>query len=346
MFSGHRIAVCIPAYNVAEWIQPTLQGIPSWVDLIVVVDDASTDRTAESVREVQDSRIKLITHDKNRGVGGAMKTGFRAALEQRVDVVVKIDGDHQMDPKYLPALLDPIVSGSCEMTKGNRFGFSEGIRTMPLVRWLGNQGLTFLNKFASGYWHVFDPQNGFIAIHAKVLRRANLEALADDYFFENSLLIEINPMEARVSDIFMPARYQDEPSSMNLWKILFSFPHRLVYGFFRRVWLRYFYRDFSAVAVLLLGGTALFGGGVVFSASVWYYSHFSGNEAMTGTIALGLAMIILGFPMLLQSLLLDIHQTPVGDRKHYDFTDEEIEQLAEKNQAYSAEKSSRPRLDA
>lgn len=310
MIRGKRIAVVLPAYRVERQIAGVVSEIPPEVDLVFVVDDASPDGTAAAVGALKDPRVCLLRHERNEGVGGAMITGFRAALEADADVVVKCDGDGQMDPARIPALVAPLVRGQAEYAKGCRFHHFDELRSMPWVRFAGNIGLTFLTKLASGYWHVLDPQNGFVAIQAGVLRRVSLEKLARGYFFENDMLIRLNSIGARVVDVPMPARYGEESSSLWPGRALVLFPPRLLAGFLRRVFWRYLFYDVSPVAVFLLAGFLLAAFGGIFGAYQWRQNARLGQATPTGTVILAAVPFILGVQLLLQAIVLDIQNSP------------------------------------
>ena len=206
------IAVVVPAYRVAAHIADVIARIPPEVRHIIVVDDASPDDLPDVLAKVSDVRLVVLRHETNRGVGGAMKTGFRHALTLDADIVVKVDGDGQMDPALIPQFLDPIMCGEADFTKGNRFDDLSVIRHMPFARRLGNLALSFLVKLASGYWSLFDPCNGYLAIRAAVLSRISIDRLEDRYFFEISLLCEAYFAKAVLRDIPMRPVYRGETS--------------------------------------------------------------------------------------------------------------------------------------
>jgi dolichol-phosphate mannosyltransferase len=310
--AGPSIVVVIPAYRAERTIGAVLRAIPAVVRHVVVVEDGSTDDTAGAARAVADPRITVVRHRRNEGVGGAMLTGYGVALRLGADVVVKLDADGQMDPGELPHLVAPIARGEVDYAKGNRFLFAFPPVRMPLVRMVGNLGLTFLTKLASGYWNIFDPTNGYTAIHASVLRRLDPDAIARGYFFETSLLIELRRLGAVVRDVALPARYADEPSSMSIPRVLVSFPPRLLVGLVRRLGRQYLLYDFTPGSVLgLLGGPLLLFG-VLWSAIQWYLHASEGRLASTGTVLVGVLPIILGTQLLLQALSLDIGSVPAA----------------------------------
>lgn len=309
MYRERKVAVVIPAYNVAPYLERVIKGIPEFVDEIIVVEDAATDDTTETLNRIEDPRLTVVHHTMNHGVGGAMVTGYRHALERGAAVVVKMDGDGQMDPWYLPALLDPILMHGYAYVKGNRFLDGDQLGRMPKSRLVGNFVLTFLTKLASGYWNIFDPQNGFVAIDANVLRRLPLERLARRYFFENDMLIHLNILQARVKDVAIPARYGDERSSMRLGHVCATFPLYLLRRFWYRIYQKYILRDFSPIAVFWITGTLLLSWGTGFGAFTWIRSSWTGHVASTGTVMLSALPLILGFQLALQAIAIEIQES-------------------------------------
>ena len=310
MYRSHRITIVVPAYNEAPHIAEVITTMPGFVDHIIVVDDCSADGTAETALASNDSRLIVLHTPYNQGVGGAMILGYRRAIELDSALVVKMDGDGQMPPEHLPALLDPLIDQGYDYAKGNRFLASESLASMPRHRLLGNVALTFMTKLASGYWHVFDPQNGYTAIKADALRTINLGSIHKGFFFENDVLLHLNFFRKRVKDVAIPARYGEERSSLNPLKVGMTFPFLLLMRFFYRVYQKYILRDFSPIALFLLSGMVLFGWGAVFGAYLWIKSLGSSHLTPTGTIMLSLLPLIVGFQLLLQAIVLDIQETP------------------------------------
>ena len=218
------LAVVIPAYNVENYIRLVISQLPSFVDFIIVVDDCSSDATAQEVKNINNERIHLIRHEQNQGVGGAMLSGYQLAFALGAEIMVKVDGDNQMDPAYLPALIEPLIEMKADYTKGNRFLHAKELQRMPLIRRIGNWGLSFLTKLSSGYWNIFDPTNGYTAIHREAYGLLDTASIATDYFFETSMLIQLNKIRAVVMDIPIPARYADQPSYLSLTATFFQFP--------------------------------------------------------------------------------------------------------------------------
>jgi len=310
MYKNHKITAVVPAHNEAAHIGQVISGMPELVDRIIVVDDCSQDGTSQVAATSGDARVDLVTLSVNQGVGGAMAAGYRRALQLQSDIIVKIDGDGQMPPEYLPELLDAIIDQGFDYAKGNRFLLGNTISAMPTHRILGNVVLTFMTKMASGYWHIFDPQNGYTAITAKALRTVNLETLHRGFFFENDMLVQLNFGGHRVKDVAMPARYGTEQSDMNILEIGLTFPLLLLRKFFHRIIQKYVLRDFSPIALFLFVGLALFLWGGGFGIYLWVKTIVTHLATPTGTIMLALLPLILGFQLLLQAIVLDIQETP------------------------------------
>jgi len=307
MSIDHRtIAAVVPAYQTAETIQAVVGQMPACVDWIIVVDDASSDGSGAALEQLNDPRLVYLRHEHNQGVGGAMITGFRRALELDADLVAKVDGDGQMDCRFLETFARAAIVHNCDYVKANRFGHLRDLGAMPKARLYGNIGLTFLTKFASGYWNVFDPQNGYVMISRRALRRLDLDRLDRGYFFENSMLINLNIIKARIAEIYLPARYGDETSSMRLHRILVTFPLKLMRGFLYRVYQKYVFRSVSPVAILLFCGLLLMAWGVLWGARAWYLSIASGVAATTGTVVLALLPLLVGWSSVLQAVVFDV----------------------------------------
>jgi dolichol-phosphate mannosyltransferase len=307
---GPSIGVVIPAYRVARQIEAVVRGIPPFVTSIIVVDDKSPDDSAERVLALADPRVTLLRHAANGGVGAAMRTGFLEAIRQRLDIVVKMDGDGQMDPAHLPALLGPLLASQADMTKGNRYVSLDSMLRMPKLRILGNTGMSFLVKLASGYWRDFDPTNGYFAIRRHVLELMNLERLADDYFFESSLLVELGIRRAVIRSVPMPSIYGDEESSLSILRCAWSFPPRLFLALARRVLLHYYVRDFSPVSIFLLAGVPALLWGLAFGAWAWSEHSARGEPATAGIVMLAALPLFLGFELILQAIVLDVGNVP------------------------------------
>jgi glycosyltransferase involved in cell wall biosynthesis len=311
-FDQTCIAAVIPCYRVEREIQSVLATVPSYVKHIIVVDDASPDSTVDLVNASakNDPRIVLIRHSSNRGVGGAMVTGYRKALELKAQIVLKIDGDGQMDMNHVPSLLMPLIDGQADYTKGNRFRDFKSLQKMPLLRRIGNMGLAFLAKAATGYWNLFDPTNGFSAIRSEALEQLPLDKLDRTYYFETSMLANLYLLGAVIKDVPMPARYQGEESNLLIHRILFEFPPKLMLTFIRRLILKNFIYDFSMGSIYLLISIPLLIFSLVFGISKWIHYATLNIPAPTGTVMLPTLSMILGIQLLLSAIEIDLRSVP------------------------------------
>lgn len=311
-FTAYAIATVIPAYRVEQNIESVLQDLPAYIKHIIVVDDASPDSTSDLVTAAakKDSRITLIHHTENLGVGGAMISGFRKALELGAQIVVKIDGDGQMDPAHIPALITPLILGKADYVKGNRFRDFQSLLQMPFVRRIGNLGLSFLTKAATGYWSIFDPTNGFFAIRAEILTQLPLEKIDHRYYFETSMLANLYLIGALVMDVPIPARYRNETSNLSIQRSLFEFPFKLFVTFLRRILLRYYIYDFSMMSLYLMIGIPLLLFGGIFGSIKWIEYASQNIPAPTGTVMLPTLSVILGIQILLSAIEIDMNSTP------------------------------------
>jgi len=309
VYKGARITAVVPAYNESKMIGEVIRTMPEFVDHIVIVDDCSPDDTSAVVTAIADPRVRLIRHEINQGVGGSIITGHHAAVELGSDVNVIMAGDAQMDPDYLPSLLDKVTDEGYGFAKANRFFSPESFEGMPKYRVFGNIVLSFMTKLASGYWHLFDPQNGYTAIRTSELNRLPLENVARRYSFENDLLVHLNILQVSAVDVPIPAVYGEEVSSIKLRKVIPELLHLLVTGFWRRIWYRYVLWSFSPIALLLVLGLFLFVLGV--GISVWVcFQVASSVVATAATVMLAALPLMLGTQMLLSALQLDIQASP------------------------------------
>jgi glycosyltransferase involved in cell wall biosynthesis len=306
-----KIAVVIPAYRVTAHILEVVGEIGKEVSQIFVVDDACPEGSGSLVAEkCTDNRVSVLTHLENQGVGGAVVTGYRAALEAGADIVVKIDGDGQMNPAMITDLIRPIVDGNADYTKGNRFDSLVGLREMPGVRVLGNGGLSLMSKISSGYWNITDPTNGFTAIHRDVLKALPLDMVSKRFFFESDMLFRLSLLRAVVWDIPMEARYGNEKSNLSALKAIFEFPGKHFVRFHKRLFYNYYLRDMSAASLELPLGAALGWFGFIFGSSRFAESIATGVPATAGTVMLSAVPLILGFQLVLAFLSYDIASVP------------------------------------
>lgn len=310
MYKKRKISALVPAYNESRHISKVVEGMPDFVDNIIVVDDCSSDITYEKVKQLSDNRVVLIRHEENTGLGGAIKTAVARANELGTDVGVVMAGDNQMDPKYLPSLLDPICDEGYDFTKQNRFYSTDGFMNMPKHRIFGSIVLAFMTRIASGYWHIVDPQNGFVAYGPRVLREVNFAKITKGYALENDILINMNVLGLRIKEVPGKIIYADEKSTMKIWKIIPYFSVFLFMGFFRRIFKKYVLRGFHPIALLFFSGSIFFWWGIIFGLLKWHQTITTQTPATTGTVMLASLPFLMGFEMLLWALILDIQEEP------------------------------------
>ena len=306
------LCVVIPCYNVSAHIEKVIRELPADISWIIAVNDCSTDETGRILTHLQEEFKKLIylKHEVNQGVGGAMLTGYKKAIELNAEITIKIDGDGQMDSSCIVELLRPIREEKADFTKGNRFRDLNALRSMPIARRFGNLGLSFLIKAASGYWNIYDPTNGFTAIRNETLQNINFHKIHRRYFFESSMLIELYHANAVVQDVPMKARYANEVSGLSATRSFFEFPPKLFMAFIKRLLLKYFLFEFNIASVYLFFGLPLFIVGVVYGL-VNYIKYASSHvPAPTGTVVIPTLLIILGFQLLLSAANYDIGNYP------------------------------------
>jgi dolichol-phosphate mannosyltransferase len=311
VYRGQRVCVVIPCYNVAPHIAGVLSAMPDYVDQVIAVDDGSRDDTLTALDAAGEKRLEVVRHDRNRGVGAAMRSGLARGAQGGANLLVKVDGDGQMDLAELAKLLDALVDDPrAGYAKGNRLFDQKALSKMPRLRFIGNFALTFLTKLASGYWYVVDPQNGYLAIRREIWEHLDPARISDGYFFENDMLVCLNILDVPVKDVPIPARYGDERSYLRVRRVLFPFAFLLIRRTFYRVWAKYMLRDFSPIALFLLTGLPLFIWGVIFGAYQWWSHAQQGVVTPTGTVIVAVVPLILGFQLLLQALVLDIQNSP------------------------------------
>lgn len=305
------IAVVIPSYKAKNRILGVIGDIGDQVEKIYVVDDACPEATGKHVEQTcADDRVVVLYNDKNLGVGGAVITGYRQAIKDGMEIIVKLDSDGQMDPKLIDIFVAPILDGTADYTKGNRFYNVESLIGMPKLRLFGNGILSFLTKLSSGYWNVMDPTNGYTAIHTNVLKILPLEKIEHRYFFESDMLFRLNTVRAMVMDIPMNARYDDEGSHLVPHRVATEFLLKHLQRIGKRVFYNYFLRDLNAGTLQLVMGLilTLFGSG--FGLAHWWKSVSTGYAATSGTVMLAAIPVLLGINLLISALSYDIANVP------------------------------------
>jgi glycosyltransferase involved in cell wall biosynthesis len=309
--SAPRIAVVIPCYRVRDHIMQVVTAIGDEVDRIYVIDDSCPEKTGDFVEaNASDDRVCVLRNQSRSGVGGATLAGYRRALEDGCDVIVKLDGDGQMDPGTIPRLIDPVLSGTADYAKGNRFFRLEDLREMPWVRLVGNGILSFLTKLSTGYWDLFDPTNGFTAIHATVARALPLDKISRGYFFESDMLFRLATIRAVVTDVPMPAQYAGGASNLRIARVIGPFLAKHSINTFKRMFYGYFLRSFNIASVELLVGFALVGFGTTVGVREWLRSAREQIDSSSGTVMLAALPVILGFQMLIAFQNYDMQSQP------------------------------------
>jgi|tagenome__1003787_1003787.scaffolds.fasta_scaffold20980752_3 dolichol-phosphate mannosyltransferase len=306
-----RVAVIIPCFKVTAHVAAVIERIAPEIDAIYCVDDACPDGSGNFIEKtVSDRRVKVLYHDENQGVGGAMLTGYRQALADGHDVLVKIDGDGQMDPALIPQFVYPIETGAADYTKGNRFFDLENVQGMPLVRLIGNGGLSFLTKLSSGYWNIFDPTNGYTAIHRSLGERIVQRKIDKRYFFETDMLLNLYLLRAVVQDVPMAAIYGTERSNLQVRSIALPFLVKNIRNTFRRFVVHYLIRDFSLATLEAIVGTLLLAFGLIAGGTFWIRSYVDGHLATAGQVMIAALPILSGTQLLLSALNFDMRNVP------------------------------------
>jgi dolichol-phosphate mannosyltransferase len=306
-----RVAVVIPAFRVSRHILGVLQAIGPEVQRIYVVDDGCPEGSGDLVRaQCGDARVTVLRHDANEGVGAAVITGYRAALADGAEIIVKVDGDGQMDPALVDDFVAPIRAGHADYTKGNRFFDLEGLEQMPRTRLVGNAVLSFMNKVSSGYWDIFDPTNGYTAIHASVLRRLPLHKIGRRYLFETDMLFRLNILRAVVWDVPMHARYGDEVSNLKISRVAFAMLWNHLRNFAKRIFYNYYLRDVSVASIELPLGVLGVVAGTAIGSYHWVHSARLGVTTPAGTVMLATLPLVVGLQLLLAFVHYDIGAVP------------------------------------
>jgi glycosyltransferase involved in cell wall biosynthesis len=309
MIKKDKIAVVVPAHNEEKLIIQVLETMPDFVDSIIVVNDASRDRTKEVVDKYKkkDKRLRLVNHSENRGVGAAIISGYKKSLDEGNGVTAVMAGDAQMDPEELLSVVEPITLKTADYVKGNRLFTGEAWHKIPKVRYIGNAFLSFLTKIASGYWHVADSQCGYTAVSNKILKFVDLDKAYPRYGFPNDILVRLNIANARVFDVSVTPVYGiGEKSGIKLWKVFPTLSYLLLKLFIWRLFQKYIIRDFHPLIFFYIMGFILFVGGVVLGTYILYL-RFGLDKGFTSATATFIALlIILGLQSLFFAMWFDM----------------------------------------
>ncbi|WP_313311770.1 glycosyltransferase family 2 protein [Pulveribacter sp.] len=306
-----RIAVAIPCYKVTQHVLGVIGAIGPEVHAIYAVDDACPAGSGRFVEEHnRDPRVRVLYNPENRGVGGAIVTAYKAAMADGMDIVVKVDGDGQMDPALLPLFVRPLLRGQADYTKGNRFYRPESVQGMPPVRLFGNAVLSFLTKLSCGYWNVMDPTNGYTAVRTCVLAELPLDKLERRYFFETDMLFRLNTVRAVVRDVPMDAVYADEESNLKVSRVLPEFLRKHLSRLGRRYVYNYLVRDFNVGTLYSLFAVVLLLVGAAFGGWHWFVSSSTNHPATSGTVMLAALPVLIGIQCLIAFLHYDVSNVP------------------------------------
>jgi dolichol-phosphate mannosyltransferase len=305
-----KVCVVIPCYRVGDSLLNVISLIEADVAKIYVVNDCCPDDSTLSVEQLKDDRICLLRTPVNLGVGGAVMLGYRHAIEDCMDIVVKIDGDGQMDPRLISAFIAPIIRGEADYTKGNRFYELEQIHRMPVLRVIGNAGLSFITKLSSGYWDIFDPSNGYTAISVPVLEKLPFYKISNRFFFESDMLFRLNILRAVVEDIPMDARYGNEISNLKIFNVFFEFIYRHIVNLLRRIFYNYYLRDMSLASFELPLGLLMLFFGLYYGFDSWQLASKAGLPATAGNVMISAVSLIGGLQLVLAFLAYDISSVP------------------------------------
>lgn len=313
-----KIAVVIPCYRVADHLADVLARIGKEVHCIYCVIDGCTEASGDVATRAQshDPRIRVMHLQANSGVGHAFITGLQKAIEDGAGIIVKLDGDGQMPPEKISDLIAPLLQGEADFVKGNRFFHLEDLQSMPIVRMIGNAGLSFLSKLSTGYWNLFDPTNGFVAIKADVAMRIPWEKVQRRFFFESDLLFRLYTVRAAVIDVPMKSHYANEQSNLNIPFALVQFPFFHLVNFLKRVFYCYFLREFNIASMNLVLSFGLMGFGICFGLLNWIRGYELNRLASAGTVMFAALPLILGWQALLAFFAFDVGNVPKRPLRH------------------------------
>ncbi len=309
MYRDLRVAAILPCYNEEKLIAKTIETLPDFVDYIIAVDDNSTDKTLEIIKDQSkhNQRVIPIHLDPNEGIGGAYIHGFEWTLKHKVDLIFTMAGDAQCNPDYMSIMADTLIDKNLDYVKANRFAHLEDLKKMPPFRRVGNTVITILTKFASGYYSIFDSQNGYGVFRQKTLENLPFEHIGRRYDYENTLLIALAIMSARIKDEPVPAIYGEEVSTIPVFKTTMRALKVVWQGFWRRIYYKYVVYNFHPIALFLLGGLTLGGLGFLFGAYLIVAKVLSDATPSSGSVMLAVLPIILGFQMILSAITMDMN---------------------------------------
>jgi glycosyltransferase involved in cell wall biosynthesis len=313
MYKNNKISVTIPCLNEEDFIGKTLDSVPKFVDRIYVVDDGSTDGTRKVIKKYakRDKRIKPLINDKNMGNGYSVVRGFKESVSQGFQICCIVAGDNQCRQEYLESLVSEVVEDHCDYAKANRFANTQELKQMPAFRKFGNVFMSFINKFATGYYSIFDPLNSYSAIRVSTLAKMDLDSVSHRYDFENSFLLHMYLVNGRVKDVPVPARYEGETSDIKLFSYTAKTTKTLFASFFKRIYYKYVLFSLHPIALLMFSGSLLFLFGLIYGLVIFVNSLQPDHiPATTATVMLSVVPFIVGFELLINAFVLDIQNEP------------------------------------
>jgi len=277
MLEDKKISVIIPAYNEEKLISNVIETMPCFVDLIIIIDDCSTDKTVEiinSYKEKIKERLEIIVHNKNQGVGASIVSGYNMALNKKMDIMAVMAGDAQMDPNELKSIVSPVINNEADYVKGNRFYSGDAWKIIPKIRYFAGIFLSFLTKIVSGYWHIADSQCGFTAISSDALRVLDFDNIYKRYGVPNDILTKLNINNFKVKDVSIRPIYNQETSGIKYKTIIFTLSFLLCRLFFHRMWHKYVIRDFHPLILFYLFGSVFFVTGVILGGIIYFVEGY------------------------------------------------------------------------
>ncbi len=309
MYRDRRVAIVVPAYNEQLLISKTVSELPDFVDLIIAVNDGSTDRTAEVLKDLQEAhkRLEVLDNGKNRGLGYSLVRGYKEALTRDVDIIGIVAGDAQCDPEYLYKMCDKLIDEDVDYVKANRFNNLEALKAMPPFRRIGNIVITLINKFATGYYSIFDSQNGYGVFRRTTMERLPFELIGERYDYENTMLLAMGVINGKVKDCPVPAIYGDEVSTIKFFPVMRRALSVLFVGFWRRILYKYVIFNFHPLALFLFSGLFLSVVGFGYGAFLAIERIFAGVQPTSGTVMLAVLPMLVGFQLLLTAIVMDVN---------------------------------------
>lgn len=309
MYRKLKIAILVPCYNEEKLIAKTIETIPEFVDTIVAVNDASNDKSLEILNKLakKNKRLAVLDNSVNQGLGKSMLNAFEYLKDTDIDAMGIMAGDAQMDPQYLPKLLDTLIDDNVDVVKANRFSQFHSVESMPRYRRFGNIFVSILTKFATGYYKLFDSLNGYVIYRKDIIDRIPKNIIGHRYEYENTMLVALSIVGAKIRDVPIPAVYGEEKSTINLFGSMVSTFRVLNKGFWQRIYYKYVLYSFHPIALFLFSGLLATLVGILWAIFVLYEKLANNISPSTGTVMLVVLPLILGFQLLLTAIIMDVN---------------------------------------